>query len=395
MLLNLLKKWLHRALFLKITLLFLILSLMSAAALAAEKNQVNWISYEKARQEALKTGKPIFIFFHFVNWQNYDRIFYETFSHPTFVAISREFACVDVPVTWAKTGKRKLAGMGHLVRYNPNHKLLYGAFLDPEGRVFDNKYLDRNDPNQFGEYDPNHYTRVLRNILIPYSRWLGQKALKEKKFAIASHRFNVLLKYAQKKQNKELAQAGIAQLERIAAARLQKVNESIKAKKYLEAYEALASIKEDFAGLAPAGEAQKQMAQLDADPLIKNQMERARLERKAKPFYEKAGDYEEQGKHYLAYIAYKSIIESYPNCPSAEKAATRLKEIESDPSLMKLIEAKRARREAKKLFDMAKNLEKNALFDRALIHYQKLLDEFPNSRYAKEAEKKVKELSSY
>lgn len=390
---NLLKKCLHRALFLKITLLFLILSLMSAAALAAEKNQVNWISYEKARQEAAKTGKPIFIFFHFV-WENYDRIFYETFSHPTFVAISREFACVNVPVTWAKTGKRKLAGMGSLARYNPNHKPLYGAFLDPEGRVFENKYLDCDDPNQFGEYDPNHYTKVLRNILIPYSRWLGQKALNEKKFTIASQRFQVLLKYTQK-QNKELAQAGIAQLERIAAARLQKVNESIKAKKYLEAYEALASIKEDFAGLAPAGEAKKQMAQLDADPLIKNEMERTRLERKAKPFYEKAEDYEEQGKHYLAYITYKSIIESYANCLSAEKAATRLKEIESDPSLMKRIEAERASREAKKLFDMAKNLEKNAFFDEALIYYQKLLDEFPNSRYAKEAEKKVKELSSY
>ncbi len=62
---------------------------------------------------------------------------------------------------------------------------------------------------------------------------------------------------------------------------------------------------------------------------------------------------------------------------------------------MKIIKAERAIRNAKKLFDMAKNLEKNALFDKALIYYQKLLDEFPNSRYAKEAEKKVKELSSY
>ncbi len=361
---------------------------MSAAALAAEKKKVNWISYEKARQEALKTGKPIFIFFHFV-CNDYDRVFYGTFSHPTFVAISREFACVDVPVRWARGGT-ELAGMGTLARYNPRHITFYGVFLDPEGKVFENKYLDCNDPNQFGDWDPRLYVRLLRDILIRYSRSLGQKALKEKKFTIASHRFNVLLKYTQTKQDKQQAQAGIAQLQKIGAARLQKVKESIKAKKYLEAYEALASIKQGFPGLEPAKKAQKQMAQLDADPLIKNQMERARLERKARTFYEKAGDYEEQGNHYLAYITYKSIIESYANCPSAEKAATRLKEIESDPSLMKLIEAERASREAKKLFDMAKKLEMNAFIDEALTHYQKLVEQFPDSNYAKEAEQLMK-----
>jgi len=390
--LNLLKKWLRGAPLLKTMPLFVILTLLCTVALAAEKKKVNWISFDRARQEAAKTGKPIFIFFHFV-WENYDRIFYETFSHPTFVAISREFACVQVPVTWARSGRRgALAGMGSLERYNPKHRTLYGAFLDPEGKVFDYKYLDCDDENQFGDFDPDHYTGLLRDILIRYSRWLGQKALKEKKFAIASQRFKVLLKYAREKQNRELAKARLAQLEKIAAERLQKAKETIEAKMYLEAYEALASIKQDFQGLNSSKEAEKQMVQLDADPLIKNEIERARLDRKAKPYYQRAVDYEEQGKHLLAYITYKSIVESYANCPSGEKAKTRLKEIESDSSLMKIIKAMRERRDAKKLFDMAKNFEKNDFIDKAIIYYQKVLDEFPDSRYAKEAEKKVQEL---
>jgi hypothetical protein len=355
------KNWLNKLLQARSALFFSILFLVSAAAFADQKEKVNWISFEQARYEATKTGKPIFIFFHFV-WANYDTIFYVTFADPHFVDISREFLCVEVPVTWAKGGKygkKTLAGMGSLEIYNPQHKSLYGAFLDPNGRVFDYKYLDCEDANQFGDFEPDRYTRLLRDILIRYSRGLGQSALKEKKYTIALNRFQVLLKYARQNQDKELAQAGIAQLEKIAAERLQQAKATIEAKKYLEAYEGLSSLKEDFPGLAVSKEAENQMAQLEADPVIKNEMERARLERKAAPLYQKALEYEELKEHDLAYMLYKSIADTYANCPTAERAAVRIKEIESDPLLMKTIKAKQQSREAKKLLDMAKNLEMN------------------------------------
>ena len=322
--LNLIKKWLWKAPLSKSMALFLIITLTSTVAWAAEKKQVNWTIYEKARQEALKTGKPIFIFFHF-RCEDFDRVFYGTFCDPAFVAISREFACVDVPVTWAKGGaKGDLAGMGWLARYNPGHLTFYGVFLDPAERIFDYKYKDCEDSNQFGGWDPNHYVRLLRNILIRYSRWLGQKALKEQKFTIASHRFQVLLKYSGEKKDRELAKAGIAQLEKIGAERLKKAQEIIEAKKYLEAYEALALIKENFAGLKATAEAEKQMVQLDGDPVIKREMDRARLDRKARPHYERAVKYEEQARYYLAYMTYKSIVESFADCPSGDEAAARL-----------------------------------------------------------------------
>ena len=62
---------------------------------------------------------------------------------------------------------------------------------------------------------------------------------------------------------------------------------------------------------------------------------------------------------------------------------------------MKTIKAEEQKLEAKKTFEMAENLEKNGLIDKALIYYQKVVDEFPDSYYAKKAREKVEELSSY
>jgi hypothetical protein len=396
------KKWLRSASLVKGAAICLILTLAAIAVLvrisvsqAGENNKVNWISFDQAQKEAQKTGKPIFVFFHF-RCNDFDRVFYGTFSDPTFVGISREFLCVEVPVVWAPGGRKgDLAGMGSLARYNPQHLTFYGVFLDPEGKIFERKYLDCSDPDQFGDWNPSHYTGLLFNILIRYSCWLGPKALKEGKFSIASHRFQVILKYAEREDNRQLAQTGIAQLEKIGAQRLQKAQEIIEAKKYLEAYEALALVKEDFQGLAPAQEAEKQMAQLDGDPVIKKEMDRARLDRKARPHYDRAVKYEEQGRHYLAYMTYKSIVECFADCSSGDEAAARIKEMEADPALMKTIKAEEKKLEAKKTFEMAENLEKNGLIDKALIYYQKLLDEFPDSYYAKKAREKIEELSSY
>jgi tetratricopeptide (TPR) repeat protein len=104
---------------------------------------------------------------------------------------------------------------------------------------------------------------------------------------------------------------------------------------------------------------------------------------------------DDAAKYLEAAEAYVKVTKRYPDSVPALKAQVRLKAMKSDEAIAEVIkEAERAvvEKECPKTMIMARNYAMNGLYPQARELYQKVIGQYPDTDYAKEAAEALEEL---
>ena len=80
-----------------------------------------------------------------------------------------------------------------------------------------------------------------------------------------------------------------------------------------------------------------------------------------------------------AISVFKDIVKLYPGTPSADEAAQILAQREGESN-------------ARKIVERGQNYENTLMFSKAREQYQKVLDQYPNSKAAADAKKRLEQL---
>ncbi len=90
--------------------------------------------------------------------------------------------------------------------------------------------------------------------------------------------------------------------------------------------------------------------------------------------------------------AFEEIVESYAATTAAETARAKLKELESNPDIAAAVNAAEADKKAPKILKMARTLANVGKPDKARKYYTRVIDRYPNSKYADIAQQEMNQL---
>jgi hypothetical protein len=110
-----------------------------------------------------------------------------------------------------------------------------------------------------------------------------------------------------------------------------------------------------------------------------------------------AEDLDSAGKYYDAAARYQALMKKYPDSVQALKAKLRLEAMSKDEAIAAALKegaGKAAEVECPKLLAAARNFLANGLPDRARPLFQKVVEGYPETEYAKEAKQALDELNA-
>ncbi len=87
-----------------------------------------------------------------------------------------------------------------------------------------------------------------------------------------------------------------------------------------------------------------------------------------------------------ALITYWDVARDFPKTPAADEAAARAAEIAKDAALAAKAKDRRAKRDGENWLEMARAFQQNRLADKALEYYKRILDNYPGTPYALQAQ---------
>lgn len=109
---------------------------------------------------------------------------------------------------------------------------------------------------------------------------------------------------------------------------------------------------------------------------------------------EKADGYYAKKDYSKALKAYEKIVKTYKGSEAAGAAAEKVKAMKADKAISAAIAKSDADKKARPMLDMAADFVKAGKVDAARDYYKKVIDQFPDSEYAKKAKVEMDKLSS-
>ena len=182
------------------------------------------------------------------------------------------------------------------------------------------------------------------------------------------------------------ARARLLEMERIAEDKLEEARLARRQGKGAEALAVLEVLLKKYPYTKSAEGARDLLGILSSDPKVAAEVALLQAEE-----LDKAAKYPE------AAAAYAAIMRLYPDSVQALKAKLRLKAMNEDEAIAKAIadaQKNAADTECPRLLIMARNFATNKLYDQARGLYEKLIQKYPESDYAKEARKALEELKA-
>lgn len=145
---------------------------------------------------------------------------------------------------------------------------------------------------------------------------------------------------------------------------------------YPKAKEAIALLKEEM----------KPKTTVRTAPAAPTKEEQAKkLEEQAQQRLTAAQEHQAAGRDLQAYRGFKQIAERFANTPSGKTAAERVKAYEENPEQMEKIKKAQTEEEATAMLRMANNYRASEKEDEARALFQKVVNQFPNTEWAKQA----------
>ena len=173
---------------------------------------------------------------------------------------------------------------------------------------------------------------------------------------------------------------------------LAEVNPLVDKGEYVQAVARLKDVSKALAGTPLAAKARKQLNELLARPEVKERVDAAEKAARAAEALAAARELEKQKKDDLAYGRYKAIAREYPDTAAATTAAAAIKRYEGDPAFVKRVVEKEAGTRAKAALSMARSYRNSRKTDQARQKYQSIIQEFPNTEFARAAQQEMTSL---
>jgi thiol-disulfide isomerase/thioredoxin len=171
----------------------------------------------------------------------------------------------------------------------------------------------------------------------------------------------------------------------VAEKRMKQASENLSMKNYGEAVGLLSSVGEDFDGSEPAAKAVGLLADLKKNPEAREALKQAEAAARAKQKYDQAEE-EKNRQHYAsAHRTYSDLIAKYPDTRYASLAKGKIDTMMTDEEIAKTVRDDLARRDCVSWMSMARNYARAGQKDKAKEYYQRIIEKYPDTTYAKTA----------
>lgn len=187
---------------------------------------------------------------------------------------------------------------------------------------------------------------------------------------------NEILEKIAKKAEKELAEA----------------EEFTAAKDYASADKVLVRIRRTHKGMPAATKAAQLLKDMHSNPEIAEMINSAKKEEKASRTLNLAEQARVTGRYAEALKQYDRLLKKYPGTESEETAAEKAAAIRSDPEIMAIVRDQLAEKECNRMLDTAESYIANQKFDRARVYLQEIIDDYPDTSFARKAKEKLEKL---
>lgn len=126
-----------------------------------------------------------------------------------------------------------------------------------------------------------------------------------------------------------------------------------------------------------------------SNPESKKAAKAIRLEPEARAELEKAQGYVDRENYSGALLTLRLLLEKYDGTPSSTEGARLLERLESDPKIQKAIAEQEEKTNCNKWLRAGREFERQGDREKARAEYQRILDQYPDSSFAKEARERL------
>jgi thiol-disulfide isomerase/thioredoxin len=173
---------------------------------------------------------------------------------------------------------------------------------------------------------------------------------------------------------------------------LAEVDPMISSGQYVDAADRLKKISDSLAGTPLGAQAGQKLADLKKNPDAKAALDQADKSKHAADALAAAQKLQADKKDEAAYVAFKSIVKTYPGTDEAKTAAGVVANYEKDPAFVKRANEKEFGAKAKSMLSMADSYRSAGKTDLAKKKYQDVIDQFPDTSFAKQAKDDLAEM---
>jgi hypothetical protein len=220
----------------------------------------------------------------------------------------------------------------------------------------------------------------------------GDDLLAKKAIGAAAKKYATVAAKAYRIASVERARERLAEIDRMGASEIAECDQKLQDKDYLGAYQALERVARVFKGVRAEKDARSRLAALDKNPEAGEVRRVALLDQKARPLMEQAETLLLKGSIDKAAELYRKVAQAYPATPSASVARERLAALGDDPEGAPERHAGAMERDCKEWLALARDYARNGLAGKAEEYASKVIEKYPGSPYAKEAEKLLAEI---
>jgi tetratricopeptide (TPR) repeat protein len=158
-------------------------------------------------------------------------------------------------------------------------------------------------------------------------------------------------------------------------------------KKYKACVEALQKLASVYGGHETARNAEKKIQEIRSNSEIQKMLAQEKSAAEAEQALAHALDKAQAKDYPAAAELLKQVVAKFPETPAGVKAAGQLKALADDPKISAAIETAAAGRECRGLLSKASNYYQNGMSEKALECINQILEKFPKSTWAQDAEK--------
>ena len=167
---------------------------------------------------------------------------------------------------------------------------------------------------------------------------------------------------------------------------------ALTAKKYPDAIKLLMAVTQTYAGSTFAEKAKAQVDQIQTDPAIKAEIEKAKLDARADGVEAQAQAAEKSKDFARALPLYETYVAQFPNAAHFAAMKIHLEELKANKTLLASAKGQNADRECKGWLSTADNYLKNSLPEKAKPYLQKIVDKYGDTQWAVEAKTRLAEI---
>jgi predicted esterase len=167
---------------------------------------------------------------------------------------------------------------------------------------------------------------------------------------------------------------------------------AITARKYLDAIKGLQAAESTFGGCDRAEKIKSRLTALQNDPTIQSEIAQAEIDAAADAAENRALTAEKSKDFKRAIATYDAYLASYPKSHRIAEIRRHLATLKADKTIQSGIASKQVDSDCKSWLSLARTYIQNGSSDHAKVYFQKVIDNYPGTEYARTAAKELAEL---